>query len=990
MNLNSGYHVGIPSVNYGNRQFFDKDNFAAGKQANFESSNEVLVNNPRPPCFQQEEPSLFHESYKVESSKLLNLDQVGLVSQSDKSILKSEYDRELLSTYFYAKNKELGGLDIPQLPLVLETSSCKETYVNLTSNAYVNNEYETMHLGKQNLLTSECEIHAVVKSGLSVNASISDERVTKIGDGLSPNMHAQSKPITGGLNPAISEKIWDGSLKLNTSTTVSTVAFFKSGEKLQDLNWPDHVEIKGKVRLQAFEKFIQELPRSRNRALMVISLCGKVESSGAGLEGMMEIAKGYQESEKVGFAQITPGFDLYVCPRSDIIITILAKYGFFKGMTAVEEDQSSLIGCVVWRRSQPSSNPASKSSEEKKNSNQVKSDGLSIQGMNSTAMEASELKKKQVKASATDQELALDLPASESGSSISPTDVTESKLTTSTKNLDEPSVSYYGSVQTVPTSIAYSSLLVPAQQNTSLWSSLNLLQESMKQAGIPLAHYLGTDKSIVVSDSSMTSVLPNQSAALSFDGNSYSSNASENHGKFVSCPVSGPRPLIPVDSSNFQFQPQLIQMARSNLGDGNTGKDSTRDGEQNELLSSFQSTSSVLPGLLSLPAELLQNLVQFNSNFYNLRDGENGNDSKCSGEERKTLPSSRAENPVLPASPPPAELLQRLIRSGKNVPNSEEGNIANDFTFRRSQNKTLPTFQESKHVLPRPPPLPAELQKRLIQSNKNVPKPLNERIQETEVHFLHQLVTRGPADNLEIRSSSLPQRQKTCGGSNDDEDLPEFDFDSACGLSALTGLKERAKPLRFHSKLSTTSEPLSLTDHLEEFSPERPPIQASKLTRRSRCMDRAMELGGELRHGIGSSSKSRWDNDDDDDMPEWCPPDAELPEQPLLSTRPGLRSQRSLSNPATTASPSFRSLQSRDLQQRSQRGLLGACPNPTTDAPAAATPQSRLATKAVRSGFKRRPEPPFASHERKTSRSPTTRFDRRRSPYDFDKRQRRR
>nr|CAD1825764.1 unnamed protein product [Ananas comosus var. bracteatus] len=145
---------------------------------------------------------------------------------------------------------------------------------------------------------------------------------------------------------------------------------FFSGEKTQGIKWPKLVEIKGKVRLQAFEKFIQELPRSRNRSLMVISLCWKVGSSNSGLTGMKEVANGYRESEKVGFAHICSGYDLYVCPRSDKIITILAKHGFFKGIMAVEEDQDSMIGCVIWRRSHKSSNTGPKASDGTKNSSE--------------------------------------------------------------------------------------------------------------------------------------------------------------------------------------------------------------------------------------------------------------------------------------------------------------------------------------------------------------------------------------------------------------------------------------------------------------------------------------------------------------------------------------------------------------------------------------------------------------------------------------------
>lgn len=35
--------------------------------------------------------------------------------------------------------------------------------------------------------------------------------------------------------------------------------------------WPGFIEIKGRVRLELFEKFLKELPLSRTRAIMVIS-----------------------------------------------------------------------------------------------------------------------------------------------------------------------------------------------------------------------------------------------------------------------------------------------------------------------------------------------------------------------------------------------------------------------------------------------------------------------------------------------------------------------------------------------------------------------------------------------------------------------------------------------------------------------------------------------------------------------------------------------
>ncbi|XP_039017098.1 uncharacterized protein LOC120147938 isoform X2 [Hibiscus syriacus] len=148
--------------------------------------------------------------------------------------------------------------------------------------------------------------------------------------------------------PTVAEKLWDGSLNLNSSVTVSVVSFFKSGEKMPDIKWPEHVEVKGKVRLEAFEKYIQELARSRNRGLM--------------------IAKGYKKGERVGFAQLSPGIDLYICPRSDAIITILAKHGFFKGMAAIEDRKNSLVGCVVWRRNHGPADSITKKHEGKRSS----------------------------------------------------------------------------------------------------------------------------------------------------------------------------------------------------------------------------------------------------------------------------------------------------------------------------------------------------------------------------------------------------------------------------------------------------------------------------------------------------------------------------------------------------------------------------------------------------------------------------------------------
>ncbi|KAF3684369.1 putative protein starmaker-like [Capsicum annuum] len=99
----------------------------------------------------------------------------------------------------------------------------------------------------------------------------------------------------------------------------------------------------------------------------VISICLKEGASEKGLKGMKEVANGYIKSERVGFAHLSPGVDVYLCPRSDAIITILAKYGFFKGMAAVEGKSELMIGCVIWRKNRTALTSVAKKSEDKAN-----------------------------------------------------------------------------------------------------------------------------------------------------------------------------------------------------------------------------------------------------------------------------------------------------------------------------------------------------------------------------------------------------------------------------------------------------------------------------------------------------------------------------------------------------------------------------------------------------------------------------------------------
>lgn len=55
----------------------------------------------------------------------------------------------------------------------------------------------------------------------------------------------------------------------NDTLLYADLLFCCSGEKTSISEWSSALEIKGRVRLDAFEKFIKELPLSRSRAVMV-------------------------------------------------------------------------------------------------------------------------------------------------------------------------------------------------------------------------------------------------------------------------------------------------------------------------------------------------------------------------------------------------------------------------------------------------------------------------------------------------------------------------------------------------------------------------------------------------------------------------------------------------------------------------------------------------------------------------------------------------
>ncbi|KAI3522452.1 hypothetical protein L1887_00223 [Cichorium endivia] len=156
-----------------------------------------------------------------------------------------------------------------------------------------------------------------------------------------------------GPSIAIGECLWEGDLQLAISSTVSVIGLFRSGEKTSTKEWPGSIEIKGRVRLEAFEKFLQELPMSRSRAVMVVHFLLKNNSPEFHRASLSESVDSYIAEERVGFGEPSPGTEVYFCPPHKRITEMLSRL-LSKDQTEIQKStDNGLIGVVVWRRPQP-------------------------------------------------------------------------------------------------------------------------------------------------------------------------------------------------------------------------------------------------------------------------------------------------------------------------------------------------------------------------------------------------------------------------------------------------------------------------------------------------------------------------------------------------------------------------------------------------------------------------------------------------------------
>ncbi|KAL3650865.1 hypothetical protein CASFOL_007268 [Castilleja foliolosa] len=165
---------------------------------------------------------------------------------------------------------------------------------------------------------------------------------------------------------AKAECIWNGTLQLHISSSITVGGLFQSGEKTSMKEWPRSLEIKGRVRLDAFEKFIQELPNSRTRAVMVLQFVLKDTSSEIQRANLSEAIDSYILDERLGYAEPAPGVELYLCPSTPKINDTLKKLIPKEQPETNNTTGNGLIGAVVWRRAHISNTISPNSSSHHK------------------------------------------------------------------------------------------------------------------------------------------------------------------------------------------------------------------------------------------------------------------------------------------------------------------------------------------------------------------------------------------------------------------------------------------------------------------------------------------------------------------------------------------------------------------------------------------------------------------------------------------------
>ncbi|GAV74845.1 TFIIS_M domain-containing protein/SPOC domain-containing protein [Cephalotus follicularis] len=197
-------------------------------------------------------------------------------------------------------------------------------------------------------VTPDDHVDSAPNDPSNTDVAISGAEVTSI---ESP-VKSETTPPVGTFK---GEHVWEGLLQLNISAVITVIGIFKSGEKTSAKEWPLLLEIKGRVRLEAFEKFLQELKMSRSRAIMVVHLVCKDVSAESERASLREVADSYVLDGRVGLAEPAPGMELYLCPPHAKTLDMLTKVLAKDQIDAVNAIDNGLIGVIVWRKAQTTS-----------------------------------------------------------------------------------------------------------------------------------------------------------------------------------------------------------------------------------------------------------------------------------------------------------------------------------------------------------------------------------------------------------------------------------------------------------------------------------------------------------------------------------------------------------------------------------------------------------------------------------------------------------
>ncbi|KAG9150565.1 hypothetical protein Leryth_025988 [Lithospermum erythrorhizon] len=155
------------------------------------------------------------------------------------------------------------------------------------------------------------------------------------------------------------EYLWQGSLQLSISSSVGVLGTFKSGERTSTNEWPASLEVKGRVRLDAFKKFLKDLPMSRSRSVMVVHFSLKDSALEDEKATLCEAVESYVSDERLGFAEPTSGVELYLCPPKSRIADMLIEHVSKDIAEMLNFTSNGLIGIAVWRKAHLSSSTIS-------------------------------------------------------------------------------------------------------------------------------------------------------------------------------------------------------------------------------------------------------------------------------------------------------------------------------------------------------------------------------------------------------------------------------------------------------------------------------------------------------------------------------------------------------------------------------------------------------------------------------------------------------